>query len=344
MTTTSLPKTIDSTEQLLEIMSRPTDGVRKAVRSLDGEFLVLGAGGKMGPSLCQMLIRAGARVTAVDLYPGDVGCKVREQLDALGCKSIQCDLLDPEALKTLPECPNVMIMVGFKFGSSENQGALWTMNALLPAQIIARFPKSRHLLMSSGNVYKFTPVTGTGATEQDPTEPIGAYAQSRLAGEHVARYIAERQKTKLIVVRLFYSTELRYGIIHDIATHIKAGDNIDVSMGHVNQIWQGDANAYLIQFLTIADCPTRTINITGENVLSVREIAMKLGKIMGVQPKIVGQEADTALLGNSEQAFKLFGRPTVDPWQVVQWVGPWVKENKGSLGKPTKYERRDGKF
>jgi len=341
---TSLPKTIENVEQLLEVMTQPTDGVHQAVKSLGGEFLVLGAGGKMGPSLCQMLTRAGAKVTAVDLYPGAVGQQVKAHLESLGCRTVQCDLLDPGTLATLPECPNVMIMVGFKFGSSDNQGPLWTMNTLLPAQIIARFPRSRHLLMSSGNVYKFTPVTSGGATESDPTEPIGAYAQSRLAGEYVARYIAERQKTKLVVVRLFYSTELRYGIIHDIAGHVKAGDEIDVSMGHVNQIWQGDANAYLIQFLTIADCPTRIINITGEKVLSVREIAERLGKIMGLKPRIVGREADTALLGNSEQAFRLFGRPTVDPWQVVEWVGPWVKEGKGSLGKPTKYERRDGKF
>lgn len=341
---TSLPKTIENVEQLLEVMTQPTDGVRQAVKSLGGEFLVLGAGGKMGPSLCEMLTRAGARVTAVDLYPGAVGQQVKSHLESLGCKTVQCDLLDLGTLATLPECPNVMIMVGFKFGSSDNQGPLWTMNTLLPAQIIARFPKSRHLLMSSGNVYKFTPVTSGGATESDPTEPIGAYAQSRLAGEYVAQYIAERQKTRLVVVRLFYSTELRYGIIHDIASHIKAGDEIDVSMGHVNQIWQGDANAYLIQFLTIADCPTRTINITGEKVLSVREIAERVGKIMGLAPRIVGREADTALLGNSKQAFQLFGKPQVDPMQVVEWVGPWVKEGKGSLGKPTKYERRDGKF
>jgi nucleoside-diphosphate-sugar epimerase len=338
------PKTIDSTEQLLEVMTEPVEGVKKAVSELGGEFLVLGAGGKMGPSLCEMLIRAGAKVIAVDLYPGDMGQEVKARLEKLGCQTIQCDLLDPKTLATLPECDNVMIMVGFKFGSSDNQGPLWTMNTLLPAQIIARFPNSRHLLMSSGNVYKFMPVDSKGATESDPTEPIGAYAQSRLAGEYVAQYIAERQGTKLVVVRLFYASELRYGILHDIASHIKAGDEIDVSMGHVNQIWQGDANAYLIQFLTIADCPARTINITGKQVLSVRELATKLGEIMGIEPKIVGSEAQTALLGNSDQAFAKFGEPRVDPWQIVEWVGPWVKEGKASLGKPTKYERRDGKF
>ena len=196
--------------------------------------------------------------------------------------------------------------------------------------------------MSSGNVtssrrspWRRVGVGPDGADRGLRPEPPG--------GEYVARYIAERQKTAGRRAAVLHP-ELRYGIIHDIASHVKAGDEIDVSMGHVNQIWQGDANAYLIQFLTIADCPTRIINITGEKVLSVREIAERLGKIMGLKPRIVGREAETALLGNSEQAFRLFGRPTVDPWQVVEWVGPWVKEGKGSLGKPTKYERRDGKF
>lgn len=340
--TDKLPEAIETVEQLMDAMTIPTEGVRKAVAELGGEFLILGAGGKMGPTLCRMLLRAGAgKVIAVDLYPDGA---VRDSLAEAGCETITCDLLDGEALKSLPDCPNVLIMAGFKFGSTGNESIVWAMNSLLPGRVLERFANSRVLLMSSGNVYKFSPVTGAGAVEADPVEPIGEYAQSRLGGERIAQYVADRQGTKLVVVRLFYSVEMRYGIMHDLAQKVFKDQPIDLAMGHVNQIWQGDAVAYLIQFLTIADSPTKTINITGPEVLSVRELAAKLGRAMGKQPQFVGSEADTALLGNSDEAFARFGAVTVSPDRIVNWMAGWVSQGRASLGKPTKYERRDGKF
>ena len=338
----NLPETIDSVEQLLDVMTTPTDGVRKAVEDLGGEFLVLGAAGKMGPSLCEMLVRAGAsKVIAVDLFPNPA---VRDALAAKGCQTVTCDLLDAGALDGLPDCGNVLIMTGFKFGASGNPTAMWAMNTLLPARIVGRFAGSRLLLMSSGNVYRFVPTASGGATETDATEPVGEYAQSRLGGERVAQYVADRQGTKLVIVRLFYSVEMRYGIIHDLASAVRDGKPIDLAMGYVNQIWQGDANAYLVQFLTLADSPARTINITGPEILSVRELAAQIGQRMGREPVLEGTEADTALLGNSDEAFKRFGKPRIAPDQIVQWIVPWVQQGRESLGKPTKYERRDGKF
>lgn len=340
--TTEHPETIETTDQLMEVMTVPTEGVKNAVAELGGEFLVLGAGGKMGPTLCQMLIRAGAsKVIAVDLYPDGA---VRESLAALGCETIVCDLLDSGGLAELPDCPNVLIMAGFKFGATGNESAVWAMNTLLPGRVIERFADSRVLLMSSGNIYKFAPVTGGGSTEQDPVDPIGEYAQSRLGGERVAQYVAERQGTKLVIVRLFYAVEMRYGILHDLAKKILDDEPIDVTMGHVNQIWQGDAVGYLIQFLTIADCPARTINVTGPDILSVRELGRMFAEHMGKKARFVGTEADTALLGNSDEAFDLFGTPPTSAETVVRWMGAWVARGGESLGKPTKYERRDGKF
>ena len=340
--TTNLPESIDTVEQLMELMAAPTEGVKKAIAELGEEFLVLGAGGKMGPTLCRMLLRGGARkVIAVDLYPE---ASARQALADAGCDTITCDLLEAGPLTGLPDCPNVFIMAGFKFGATGNEPTVWAMNTLLPARIIERFAASRVLLMSSGNVYEFAPVSGAGAAEDDPIEPIGEYAQSRLGGERVAQYVADRQGTKLVIVRLFYSVEMRYGIVHDLARKVHEGQPIDLTMGHINQIWQGDAIAYLIQFLTIADSPARTINVTGADILSVRQLACKLGEHMGKSPEFVGSEAETALLGNSEEAFKLFGKPATPIDKIVQWMAGWVGRGGESLGKPTKYERRDGKF
>ncbi len=197
---------------------------------------------------------------------------------------------------------------------------------------------------AGGNVYPLVDIDSGGATEETCPEPVGEYAQSRLGGERVAQYVAERQGTKLVIVRLFYAVEMRYGILHDLARKILDDEPIDVTMGHVNQIWQGDAVGYLIQFLTIADCPARTINVTGPDILPVRELGRMFAEHMGKKARFVGAEADTALLGNSDEAFKLFGVPPTSAETVVRWMGAWVARGGESLGKPTKYERRDGKF
>ena len=334
-------KQIKTVPELMEQMSEPSAEVKKLVSGIDGKILVLGAGGKMGPTLTQMLIRAGGKVIAVDLYP-DEG--VRKYLDDLGAETIQCDLFDDEQLSRLPYSENVFLFVGTKFGATGNEPFVWSMNAFLPARIMGRYPKSRIVYLSSGNVYRFTDVNSAGATENDPVEPIGEYAMSRLGAERMVAYQCQRNQSPTTIVRLFYATELRYGIVHDIAQKVYNDLVIDLSMGHVNQIWQGDACDYLIRCLEISDVPARTINLTGEKVLTVRDIALKLGVLMKKQPRFDGQESANALLGDSSALYDRFGKPGVDEEQIISWVADWVMRGGESLGKPTKYEKRDGKF
>ena len=215
---------------------------------------------------------------------------------------------------------------------------------MLPAKVMQRFPSSRVVYVSSGNVYEFTPVDSQGAAEDAPVAPVGEYAMSRLGGERLAEFYCKEQGTPLAVVRLFYATELRYGIVLDIAQRMLDQTPIDLSMGHVNQIWQGDANAYLAQMFPLCESPARVINMTGADVLSVRELAVELGKKLGVEPVFENVESKTALLGDSRWLFDRLGKPQVPIETIVDWVAHWVRHGGRTLGKPTKYESRTGKF
>jgi len=332
---------LKSEDELMGRMSEPSPQVVEAVSKIDDEVMILGVGGKMGPTIAQMLVRAGkGNVLGVDLFPNP---GPQEYLDSVGVKTVKCDLMDAEAVRALPEAPNVLLMVGFKFGASGNPALTWGVNSLLPANLMQRFPESRTVYVSSGNVYKFTPL-GPGAKETDPVEPIGEYAMSRLAGERLVEFCAQRNSTPTCIARLFYATELRYGIVCDVATKIKNRQAIDVSMGHVNQLWQGDAAGYFLQLFPLCASPARVINMTGLEVLAIRDLATKLGDLMGVEPIIEGDESDTALLGDSTELASLLGPPPTSLDHVIEWVAWWVMNDMTSLGKPTKYERRDGKF
>jgi nucleoside-diphosphate-sugar epimerase len=333
---------LNSIEELTKNLTTPTETTIQAVAKLDGDCLILGVGGKMGPNLAELLIKAGVKnLIGVDLFPNP---EVQSYLENIGVRCIQCDLLDEDAVARLPEVRNVFLLVGFKFGATGKEPFLWTMNAYLPAQLMARFKNSRVIYVSSGNVYKFTPVTGNGATETGEVDPIGEYAQSRLAGERLVQFQSLRHQTKTLIVRLFYSTELRYGIVLDVAQKIKSQIPIDLSMGHVNQIWQGDALNYLAQLFPLCASPAPVINLTGPEVLSVREIAKQLGELMAIEPVFTHSESATALLGDSTRLFSQFGQPATKPDQIIQWVAHWVLNDGLTLGKPTKYELRTGKF
>lgn len=333
---------IKTIEDLTKKLTTPTEKTIRAISKLGGDCLILGVGGKMGPNLAELLIKAGVKnLIGVDLFPNP---EIKNYLEKIGVTCIQCDLLDEDAVSRLPEAPNVFLLVGFKFGATGKEPFLWTMNAYLPARLMARFKNSRIIYLSSGNVYKFTPITGSGASETGEIDPIGEYAQSRLAGERMVQFQSLRHQTKTLIVRLFYSTELRYGIVLDVAQKINSDLPIDLSMGHVNQIWQGDALNYLAQLFPQCDSPAAVINLTGPDILSVREIALKLGEIMNKQPIFTNSEATTALLGDSTRLFNEFGKPATDPDQIIQWVAQWVLNGGLTLGKPTKYELRTGKF
>ncbi|MCU0646158.1 MAG: NAD(P)-dependent oxidoreductase, partial [bacterium] len=211
-------------------------------------------------------------------------------------------------------------------------------------KIVERFRDSKIVYLSSGNVYKFSDVKGSGATEYDALEPIGEYAMSRLGGERLVQFVAQKNQIATCIVRLFYATELRYGIIHDLAQKIKNRIPIDLSMGYFNQIWQGDANAFIVRCLALCAVPAKIINLTGPEIVSVRQVAQRLGELMRVEPQLQGQESSTALLGNSSEIFQHFGKPLISIDQIIEWVAWWVMHEGASLGKPTKFEKRDGKF
>jgi len=332
---------ITSTQELVAQMTTPSLSVRDAVSKIGGKVMILGVGGKMGPSLAELIVRSGGVVTGVDVFP-DAG--VKSYLEKVGVTTIQMDLFDAAELTRLPQTEHVIIMAGTKFGSSENTPFTWAMNSFLPGKIMEHFNHSKIIYISSGNVYKFSSVNSNGATEISDVEPVGEYAMSRLGGERIVEYQARRHALPTCIIRLFYATELRYGIIHDIAVKVKNGETLDLSMGHVNQIWQGDANAYIVKSFSLCQTPAKVINLTGPDVLSVRDIAIRLGQLMGTTPKFNGTESPNALLGDASEMMSMFGKPAISPEQIIEWVAWWVKHDCESLGKPTKFEKRNGKF
>ncbi len=327
---------------LIDDMTTPTPEVVEAVRQLDGPVLLLGVSGKMGPTLAELLVRAGAQqVVGVARF---ADAEKRCYLESVGVQTVACDLLADEALKKLPDAPNVLLLAGFKFGATGHEDATWAVNAALPGAVMERYAQARIVYVSSGNVYAYSKAPGPGAAEDGALGPVGEYAQSRLGGERIAQYASRMRGTPLLIVRLFYATEPRYGIIRDLADKVWQQEPIDLTMGYVNQIWQGDANAYLCRFFPLCHSPANVINLTGPATLSVRDLAEQLGKIMGRTPRFTGAPAPDALLGDSRRLCAEFGRPRVGPDHILHAVAEWVMAGGPSLGKPTRYESRSGQF
>lgn len=327
---------------LIDQMTYPSASVTEAVSELDGDILILGVGGKMGPSLAELFVRAGAkRVIGVSRFSDS---KTKEYLDKLGVDIIQADLLNELELARLPNAPNVLFLAGFKFGASANETMTWAMNSWLPGQIMQKYAESRIIYISSGNVYNYRPITVGGAGEEAEIDPVGEYAQSRLGGERIAEHLSIKHGIPLLIVRLFYATELRYGIIHDLGRKILDGLPIDLIMGHVNQIWQGDANAYLTRLFPLCSSPATILNMTGPDILSVREMAISMSQKLDREPIFVGKEHETALIGKASKLFHNLGRPDISAEQILEWVAHWIRIGGCSLNKPTGYESRTGKF
>jgi nucleoside-diphosphate-sugar epimerase len=333
--------------ELDDWLSRPTPGDVAAVAALDGDLLLLGAGGKMGPSLARLARRAcdaagvRRRVFAVSRFrtPG-----LATALAAHGVEPIRCDLLDPSKLASLPEAPNVVLMAGQKFGTTGDPATTWALNAYLPAAVVQRFPAARIVVFSTGNVYPLVPVTGGGATEDDPLEPIGEYAQSALARERLVTYFGTRQRTPVAILRLNYAVELRYGVLRDVADRVATRQPVDVAMGWVNVIWQRDANSVALRALAACAVPPLVLNVTGPERLRVRDLAARLGALLGVAPVFAGREAGTALLSDASRCRALFGPPTVGVATALEWVAEWVRGGGSSLAKPTHFDERGGRF
>jgi nucleoside-diphosphate-sugar epimerase len=269
---------------------------------------------------------------------------VKAWLESRGIETIHCDLLDEAAIGTLPKVPNIIFMAGRKFGAEGDLSLTWAMNAHVPALVAQAFKGSRIVAFSTGCVYPFVPVNGKGADEALPPNPPGEYAQSCVGRERMFEYFSRKFATPGRLFRLNYAIDMRYGVLHDIATKILQGKPIDVSLGHVNFIWQGDACAQALRCLAHCETPTSPINVSGPEILRVRDLAAKLGARLGREPIIVGAEEPTAWLTDTSQAVKLFGPPIVNTAQLIAWTADWVARSMPSLGKPTKYEVRDGRY
>lgn len=340
----SLPNRFDNADALDEFLSRPGEDLIEDMKDVEGDIIILGAAGKMGPTLTRLARNAtsGKRIVAVARFSEPDS---RQRMEDWGIETIQADLLDERQVKDLPKLENVLFMAGMKFGASGNQPLTWAMNTYCPALVASAFRESRIVAFSTGNVYPLIDVCRQGATEDTAPGPRGEYAQSCLGRERIFEHFSRLYGTPGRLFRLNYAIDLRYGVLHDLATRLKSGQTIDLSpMGHVNVIWQGDANAQALRSLRHCTEPTSPINVSGPETLSVRWLVEELCARMGIAPQLTGEEASSAWLSNSARAAKLFGYPSVPISVMLDWVADWVMHDMPSLGKPTKYEVRDGGF
>jgi NAD dependent epimerase/dehydratase family len=339
---------IQTVADLEDHLSRPCDADASAMAALHGDLLILGVGGKMGPSLARLARRAAdvaktrQRIVAVARFTNQ---GLPAELSALGIETIACDLLEPGALIRLPEIPNVIFMAARKFGSSGAEHLTWAMNTYLPALVAERYRNSRIVAFSTGNVYPLRSVSQGGAIESTPVGPIGEYAQSALGRERMFEYASMRWGIRVAILRLNYAVELRYGVLLDIGRAVFEHRPISLSMPFVNVVWQRDANSWCLRSFAHCQSPPFVLNITGPETLSVRDLAMQFGKHFGVEPTFLNDgDGSTALLSDAGQANHFFGPPTATPPEMIEWIADWIREDRVTFNKPTHFQTRDGKF
>jgi nucleoside-diphosphate-sugar epimerase len=344
---TMYPKLIESAEQLEDLLSEPSQAAIDAIKRLEGDVILLGVGGKMGPSLARMVKRASdqagtrRRVIGVSRFssPG-----LKEQLNSHGVETISCDLMNQEDVDGLPDVPNVIYMAGMKFGSTGNESLTWMMNVHVPAMVCRKFAKSKIVAFSSGNVYGYSPVSRGGSLESDPLRPLGEYAMTAVGRERMFEHFSRVQNTPTVLLRLNYANELRYGTLVDLANCVWNEQPIDLAMGYFNAIWQGDANAMALASFDHLASPPRVLNIAGPEILGVRQVAEEFGRRLGKRVTLRGTEADNALLSNSSAAQQLFGQPRIAADRLIEWIAHWIRAGGANLGKPTHFENRAGDF
>ncbi len=348
MTQTTAPPDLASLDVALSV---PPEAVVETMRRLEGDIIVLGAGGKMGPSLARMARRA------LDMADGDrrrdviavsrwSDATAAERLETAGVRLIRADLLDRAAVDALPFAPNVLFMAGQKFGTGGDPAQTWAMNTIVPAWCGERFAGARQVVFSTGNVYPLTPITGTGAHESTPPAPVGEYAMSCLGRERVMSALGARHASPAVLYRLNYACALTYGVLTDLAVRVRDDVAIDVTMGAVNVIWQGDANAIALMLLAHGEVPAAPVNVTGTMSHTVRALATELGVRLRRTPHFSGGEANDALLSDARGLQVRFGDqlPSMPLAQLLDWTADWVLASRPLLGKATKFEVRDGRF
>ncbi len=343
----TLPDRITSEAELEDLLAQPSDEDVAAVARLEPDILILGAGGKMGPSLARRVQRAaalagtGSRVVAVSRFSSQAA---RAQLEADGVPTLACDFLSGPAISGLPRFPNVLYLAGRKFGTADRNDLTWATNTIVPGRVAEHFVDSRLVVFSTGNVYPLVPVTGPAPAETEPPAPVGEYAQSCLGRERVVEYVSREVGLRALMFRLNYAVDLRYGTLVDIARKVFAGEPIDLTVGYFNAIWQGDANSYALRSLELCESPPAVLNVTGAERISTRESAEWFGSIFGRPPRFVGEEGPVALLSDSTLCRTRLGEPAVPLAVLRQWVAHWVSAGGSSLNKPTHFEVTDGRF
>jgi nucleoside-diphosphate-sugar epimerase len=337
----------DDEGELERRLSDPTPALQDALRRCPGDIIVLGAGGKMGPSLARMARRAvdalgdGRRVLAVSRWSS---ASTEHALRDAGVETISADLLDRDAVARLPDAPNVVYMAGQKFGTTDAPWLTWAANAVVPAWCAERYAESRIVAFSTGNVYPLVPVSSGGARESHPLATNGEYGASCVARERVFEWRSRARGTRVALVRLNYAVDLRYGVLVDVARRVAAGEPVDLTMGWANVIWQGDANERALRLLEHAAAPPLAVNVTGADAVRIRDVALRLGTLLGREPRFTGQEAPDALLSDASLSTRLLGTVRVVTDQLVEWVAHWIARGGPLLGKPTHFEARDGRY
>jgi nucleoside-diphosphate-sugar epimerase len=343
-----MKRMIPSVEEAESILSEPPPWLIDTLAKFEGDLLVLGVAGKMGPTLARMAKRAfesagqGKRkVIGVARFSKPAE---QQKLESWGVQTIKADLLDPKSLAGLPDATNIVYMAGMKFGSTNQEPLTWAMNTFLPGMVCQRFPKSRIAAFSTGNVYGLSPVALGGSVETDALNPIGDYAMSCMGRERMFQHFALTNGTPVSILRLNYAVEFRYGVLVDLAQKVWTGVPIDLAMGNFNVIWQPDANAMALASLAHASSPAFILNVAGPEQLSVRRVCSQFGQIMDRMPEFIGNESPDALLNNGQLGHRLFGYPRVSVDEMMRLVADWVMQGGETLGKPTHFEARSGKF
>lgn len=345
--TCAWPSFIESEAELEDLLTRPSEALVEFIRTVSAPLLILGAGGKMGPTLALLAHRAAAiaghslEIIAVSRFSNELA---RKNLEGQGMQTISCDLLEEKSLARLPNSKNIISLVGQKFGTEENPSATWAINTIVPARIAERYPNARIVAVSTGNVYPLTDVSRGGSVESDPLSPIGEYANATVGRERVFEFYSLRNRTPLVLLRLYYAVDLRYGVVVDIARKIYAGKPVELANGCFNCIWQGDANEMILRSLSLADCPPVARNLCIPEIFQVRQVATRLGTLLDRPVKFHGTEATTALLGDASRICAELGEPQVGMETMLRWTAHWVKYNGRDLNRPTHFEIRDGKY
>jgi nucleoside-diphosphate-sugar epimerase len=342
-----LPDAIANETELEDLLAEPSAADVEYARRLSGDVLIVGAGGKMGPSLARRIhhaiSRAGSRtrVIAVSRFSSSAS---RALLEENGIGTVACDLGDPSQIAALPRCPYVLFLAGRKFGTVDRTDITWMTNTVVPARVAEHCSESQMVVFSTGNVYPMLPASGPAPTEDTPPAPVGEYAQSCLGRERVVEFVSRERAMPALLLRLNYAVDLRYGTLVDIARRVTAGDPIDLSIGYFNAIWQGDANSYAFRSLELCASPPAILNVTGAELISVRDVAERFGHAFGRPPRFTNTEGSVALLSDSTRCRALLGEPSVPLPVLERWVAEWVRIGGSSLNKPTHFEVTDGRF